>query len=76
MSAVTQLETIKNAKNPHRCSWCSERIDVGQPYKRYRYYNYSDAVTVKLHPECYDAMKEAHANEGADFEFSPGDNPR
>jgi len=76
MSSSTRLKTIKAAKKSHQCSWCAEHIGIAQTYKRYRYFSYGDAGTVKLHPECYDAMKEAHAIEGAGFEFEEGENPR
>lgn len=53
MSAVTE----QKAKKLHSCSWCGERIDLGEIYKRYRYFNSSqDAGTVKMHPECYEDM--------------------
>jgi hypothetical protein len=73
MSSSTGLEIVKSAKKIHRCSWCANKIEVGESYKKYRYFDGGDAGTVKLHPECYDAMKEC---DDLDDQFSPGDNPR
>lgn len=72
----TAPETIKSAKSMHRCSWCAHHIKIGSSYKKYRYFDGGDAATVKMHPECYTAMEKTAAEEGHDFEFMPGDNPR
>jgi hypothetical protein len=76
MGHATDLETIKAAKSAHRCSWCAERIDIGTTYMRYRYFNGGDAGTVKLHPECNAVLDKTIREEGGDYEFAPGDNPR
>ena len=77
MGFATDIETIASARRKHRCSWCNERINVGEKYLRYRWYDSGDAATVKLHEECNSAMSEFIKNEGGyDIEFSPGDNPR
>lgn len=73
---MAEIETIKAAKKQHRCSWCDKRIEVGESYKRYRWFGDDGPSTVKLHHECYDAMHEAAQEEGGDFEFMPGENPR
>lgn len=74
MSAITAVVTVKAAIKSHRCNWCSERIDAGESYKRWRYFAHGDASTCKLHPECYKAMK-AEIMRTGDFEFDD-DNPR
>jgi len=76
MTRSTEAVSIKAAQKPHRCDWCAEHIDVGQPYSRYRWYGNGDAVTVKMHPECLTAMHELSRLEGGEIEFSPGDSPR
>lgn len=76
MGYSTELQSIAAARSAHRCSWCAERIDVGTPYKRYRYFDGGDACTVKLHPECSDILDETVSEEGGDYEFQSGDNPR
>ena len=73
MPESTIPNNIKSAKKAHRCSWCPELIDIGASYIRYRYYSHGDAGTVKLHHECYDAMKEVISG---DDEFYPSENPR
>ena len=76
MSACTAPETIKSAKNPHICSWCNERIEAGESYKRWRWFDCGDASTVKMHPECNDAlngMEPGDVNDGwYPGEFSRG----
>ena len=68
---MTEVETHK-ARKAHRCEWCWQRIDDGTEYKRYRYYGGGEASTVKMHPECYDAMQEAAREEGGYIEWTPG----
>lgn len=64
------------ARKRHRCSWCMGLIEVGVTYKRYRYFSYGDAGTVKMHPECYGAMTEAAQDEGGWIEWMPGEHER
>lgn len=76
MGSSTQDQVIKAARKQHGCSWCGERIEVGETYTRYRWFNDGDAGTCKMHPECHAAMQECAAEEGGWFEFGPGDNDR
>ena len=76
MTAITSVEQIKAARKSHCCDWCGERIDVGQPYRRWRYFDGSYAGTVRVHPECGEALAELASEEGGMIEFSPHDNPR
>lgn len=75
MGTATEVETIRAAKKPHRCSWCGTMIEAGESYKRYRWFGDDGADVVKEHPECYEAMEEYVAEEG-EVEFHEGDNPR
>lgn len=75
MSAMSQVSEYK-ARKLHKCSWCAERIEIGEEYTRYRYFSDGDAGTVKMHPECYDAMLEAASHEGGWIEWTPGDGER
>ena len=68
---ATETETHK-AKKRHRCDWCWQSVDAGETYKRYRYYAHGDAGTVKMHPECHDAMQVEANEEGGWFEWTPG----
>lgn len=74
MGTSTESESIKAAKKNHRCSWCGQQIDTGQPYERWRWFDGGDASTVKVHPECCLAVDE-WAQAGGE-EFSMGDSPR
>ena len=71
MSSMTET-TTQNAAKRHRCSWCWQSIEVGEEYKRYRVFHQGDAGTVKMHPECFDAMQQEADEEGGFFEWTPG----
>jgi hypothetical protein len=77
MAALTDTQTIRAARAAHHCSWCGERINAGETYKRWRFFHNGDAGTCKMHPECFDAMEEERRSEGGGcFEFMYGDNER
>lgn len=76
MGTMTETETINAARKQHRCDWCGECVEVGQPYKRWRWFDGGEAMTVRVHPECKDALDEAAHEEGGTIEFTPFDNPR
>lgn len=67
----TPTETHKSRKRRH-CDWCYELIDIGEIYKRYRCYDDGDAQTVRMHPECCEAMAEAAREEGGWYEWTSG----
>lgn len=71
MSHFTE-PTLHRANKTHVCCWCYQAIVPGEQYKRYRYYDGGDASTVKLHAECFGAMREEAAEWGSDFEWTPG----
>jgi hypothetical protein len=71
MSGTATKTTEHKARKRHACSWCDEAIEIGEQYKRYRYFNYGDAGTVKMHPECHTAMIEESG--GHAIEWSPGE---
>lgn len=75
MGTMSKTETLKAAK-VHECCWCGQKIEPGETYRRYRWWNTGDAGTAKLHPECYEAMLEAADEEGGWFEWMPGDGER
>lgn len=52
------------ARKRHQCNWCGQMIDPGQRYERQRYVNGPEAWTLRLHPECSDALDEAVRYEG------------
>lgn len=76
MGRQTRDERIVASKKRHLCSWCDELIEVGDSYFRWRWYDGADASTVKLHPECFEAMNEMISLEGGSIEFTPGESPR
>ena len=69
----TEVQTIKAARKRHRCTWCWERINVGDTYKRYRMFDGGDAQTIRMHPECLGAREAAAEEEGGWYEWIPGE---
>lgn len=62
---------VRAARKPHRCTWCGEVIEVGQPYERWM--SVDDFMqTNKAHPECVIAMNRLAKEEGGTTEFEPG----
>jgi hypothetical protein len=69
----SDVETY-TAKKEHRCSWCGQTIQTNTQYKKYRWWEGSEAGTCKMHPECYEAMLDVV--EGGIYFFEAGDNPK
>jgi len=63
--------TTQRARKRHRCTWCWQFIEMGEQYKRYRFFDCGDAGTVKMHPECFDAMQVEAKEWGGYFEWTP-----
>lgn len=76
MSHCTEVRHIKAARKEHPCTWCAEPIDAGAPYARYRWLGGYDTGTVRMHPECFDAMGDLASREGGQCEFGPGESSR
>jgi predicted nucleic acid-binding Zn-ribbon protein len=72
----TDVETIKSARKPHRCSWCGERIEAGSSYFRWRCYDGGDASTCRMHGECKAACESDEWVQADGGEFSLYDNER
>lgn len=75
MAYATETREILKSRKSFTCDWCSEEIEVGSPYERYRWYSDGYASTIREHPECYIAMVVSAAKDG-EIEFDPGSNPR
>lgn len=73
MSPSTTPQLIKAAKKDHRCDWCNTKIDAGESYKRYRWFDSGDAYTVKMHPECLDASTDLMQIDGESLQDGWGD---
>ena len=71
MASQTET-TTQTARIKHRCTWCWQVVNVGEQYKRYRYFDGGDAGTVKMHLECHDAMLWYAREEGGFIEWTPG----
>ena len=57
---------VKKSRKAYTCDWCYEVIEQGTAYCRYFCYN--ERVTVRMHPECYEAMQDADLY---DYELPP-----
>lgn len=75
MAGVSEHKTAR-AKKAHGCHWCGQRIEPGELYVKYRWWNGGDAGTNKMHPECDEACNEAAREEGGWIDWLPGDNER
>lgn len=63
---------IKAARKAHKCIWCGQRIEIGQPYTYERSIYEGEPQSHHWHPECLGAMREAMAADGGgEFEFDP-----
>jgi hypothetical protein len=72
----TRVCHVKAARKQHKCSWCAEKIEAGEPYAYYRWYGGDEPATVKMHPECNEGMQQVAYDEGWDIEFIPHMNRR
>jgi len=68
-----QHKSVKKSRKRKRCDWCSETINIGQPYHSYRLVTFGDAGTVRMHPECLQASCDVAKQEGGRFEWNRGD---
>jgi len=62
-------------RKPHRCEWCDERINAGEP-AHYRAYKFEgDFMYGHSHPECWEAMGELLSSPywNAEDTWTPGD---
>lgn len=75
MGTSSVVNHIKAAKTEHSCSWCGEKIRIGEPYERWRWFDSGDVTTCKLHPECYEDHTQLGLTYG-EWEFTLYDNPR
>ena len=72
MAETFHQQAVARSRKVRQCSWCAEHIEVGQPYKSYRFRSDFESGKVTMHPECHDAMLEAAA-EDRWLEWSTGD---
>lgn len=55
---TSRTHHIKRARKNYTCAWCWwQPIKAGSPYKSYVCFD--TMRTVKMHPECYEAMQKA-----------------
>lgn len=69
---MSEVQLIKSASKTHVCHWCGEAIDKGEHYHRYRWFG-DTTITVKMHPECLQAMRDMVKYEGGPIEWVCGE---
>lgn len=76
IEAITP-KTWQVSRKPHWCSWCGQIIGAGERYMRQRVKTDGDPGTVKMHPECDEALDVAvHEEPGHELYYTIGGNPR
>lgn len=58
---TSEIKTSK-ANKPHICDWCNETINKNEHYSHW--FCYGENITVKMHPECEEAMCIADLSDG------------
>ncbi len=67
------VRDVKKTRKSHRCVWCGQVIEVGQP-ATYRTCVYEgDFQAGYFHPECWDASTRTAIAIKEEFEFCPGE---
>lgn len=66
-------DTIFHCKKNHKCSWCDEQITKGSAYIRWANFDSDTVDSVKMHPECMDALDEWRDMNPGEIEFFPGE---
>lgn len=61
---------VKAARKVHRCIWCGQSIDVGEPYTYERSIFEGDPQSHHWHQECLDCMREVAHQEGGEVAFN------
>ena len=67
-------QTLQTAKKPHNCTWCGQKILMGERYSRWASVDDS-YFTSKMHEECVGAMLDEF-RETRDNEYLPFENER
>jgi hypothetical protein len=67
---------VKAARKAHKCIWCGQQIEAGQPYTYERSIFEGDPQSHHWHPECLSAMRAEMDAEDGEFEFNPYYNER
>ena len=73
MSDTFHEATVAKSRKVRQCTWCGEKINVGDPYEAYSFRDGGDFGRVTMHPECHKAMGEVSREEGGWFTWSIGD---
>jgi len=60
---TSRVRTVSKTRKLHYCSWCGDWIDIGTPCKTW--FDFSEAATPRMHPECYEAMQKTNFYEAA-----------
>lgn len=61
---------VAAARKVHRCIWCGQSINAGEPYTYERSIFEGDPQSHHWHPECLEIMREIAHLEGGDVAFN------
>lgn len=76
MSDTFHARSIRSSRKIRTCDWCGELIRIGEPYESYRWREGGDVGTIRVHPECLDAMRRTAREEGGWIDWEPLENHR
>ena len=66
----------RTARKQHRCTYCSEQINVGEQYDRWMSVDNRHAVTNKMHLECLAFLYEDSGGGPFEYDLFGGERPR
>ena len=61
-----------HARKTHRCTWCGEKIQVGEGYKRWTCIGDDGPMATKMHIECRAALGRWMKAQPGEYEYDPG----
>ena len=61
------------ARKRHCCTWCGEKIEAGEIYKKWCCIGDDGPMTNKMHNECHAAMGRWIKAQPGEFEFGSGE---
>ena len=72
MSYYVTTAVNVQARKAHRCTWCGEKIHVGERYKRWTCIGDDGPMTNRMHTECYEALRRWAEAQPGEYEYDPG----
>ena len=70
--SIFNEHSVAKSRKCRRCDWCSEAIEIGQPYESFRFRHDCGVGVMVMHPECRTASREVARRERGWMEWGPG----